>query len=368
VSAITLITREQDLQTICTELLAADQVAVDTEFFWERTFYPVLGLVQLATSDGRVWLIDTVAIADIRALGPVLASPTVIKLLHDAPQDLGILARATAVAPCRIFDTRLAAGFAGLDATCSLQSLLRETLAVDLPKTETRSNWLRRPLSDAQLRYAADDVLYLPKVRETLLARCADDTVRGWLADDLARLDDPAAYRERDPRQMYLRVKGYAMLAPQERAILRELAAWRETEARQRDWPRSHVLPDDTLLALARHAPTDLSALMRQPGVPHNLPPAIGKLLLAAIAEGRTLPPPVSPANGPIDDRRELKRRSDQLLEQIRVRCQPHGIDPALVASRGDAESLVQHLAAGSAESHPLTLGWRGRMTADFAP
>ena len=238
-----LITTSAGLEQVVERLQHADAVAVDTEFFWERTFYPILGLVQLATADGACWLIDTVRIKDIRALGPVLASPEVTKVLHDAPQDLGILARATGALPQTVFDTRLACGFAGFNSTSSLQALLRQALGIELSKAETRSDWLRRPLSANQVRYAADDVLHLLPLREFLLARCASDAVRGWLSEDLARLDDPELYRDRDPRLMYLRVKGSSRLEARQLAILRELGAWREEEARQRARRRCRKAP-----------------------------------------------------------------------------------------------------------------------------
>ncbi|HPK37407.1 MAG TPA: ribonuclease D, partial [Kiritimatiellia bacterium] len=154
----TLITTAADLADLNTRLLRAEAVALDTEFFWERTFYPVLGLVQLATPDG-CWLVDAVCLKDLSALAPLIASPSVTKVLHDAPLDLTILARATGAVPRSVFDTRLAAGFAGLSATLSLQALLQEVLGVTIAKGETRSNWLRRPLSENQIRYAAEDVV-----------------------------------------------------------------------------------------------------------------------------------------------------------------------------------------------------------------
>jgi ribonuclease D len=365
-----LITTADRLEELAAQLLRAGAVAVDTEFFWERTFYPILGLVQLATPDG-CWLVDTVRLSDIRALGPVLASPAVTKILHDAPQDLGILFRATGTAPRAIFDTRLAAGFGGLTSTCSLQALLRETVGVEISKAETRSDWLRRPLSASQLRYAADDVAHLPRVRDRLVERCASDAVRGWLAEELARLDDPALYQDRDPRLMYLRVKGGSRLTARQLAVLRELAAWRELEARQRDWPRAHVLPDDLLVALAARSPADRAAFNDVQGVPRAIPDAIVADMLAAVARGLALPDAACPepaANDDLTSKRALKPRSDRLLAHLAAACAPHGIDATLVASRAEAESYVQSLAQGTGADHPLAQGWRKALLADFAP
>ena len=365
-----LITTAERLERVAADLLNAEAVAADTEFFWERTFYPVLGLVQLATAEG-CWLVDTVSLRDLRALGPVIASPSVVKILHDAPQDLGILARATGAAPRAVFDTRLAAGFAGLESTCSLQSLLRETVDVEISKAETRSNWLQRPLSASQLRYAADDVIHLVRVREILLARCSSNTVRDWLDEELARFDDPAAYQERDPRQMYLRVKGGARLGARPLAVLRELAEWREHEARARDWPRAHVLPDDLLVALALRAPADRKGYSDVQGLPRNIPDAIVSDLLAAVARGAALPDGECPAPAESPDfasKRALKPKSDRLLANLAAACAQHGIDPALAASRAEADDYVWRLSQGSADGHPLTRGWRKNLITDFAP
>jgi ribonuclease D len=324
--------------------------------------------VQLATGDGSCWLVDTVRIKDIGALGPMLASPSITKVLHDAPQDLGILARATGVSPRQIFDTRLAAGFAGFGATCSLQALLREALGIELSKAETRSDWLRRPLSASQERYAADDVLHLLPLRETVLSRCASDSVRAWLREDLARLDDPTAYQDRDPRLMFLRVKGLARLNARQLAVLRELAAWREAEARQRDWPRGHFLQDGVLVALALLAPTDSAMLAGVPDMPHNMPEAVIADLLAAVARGVSVPDEECPQPSPDDfsSRRKLKAQSDRLLAHISALCAVHQIDPSLVASRADADTFVRQMVEGTAANHPLSRGWRNTFIAEF--
>ena len=365
-----LITTTGQLEQLAVRLLKADAVAADTEFFWERTFYPVLGLVQLATAEG-CWLIDAVRIRDLSALGPVLASAAITKILHDAPQDLGILARATGAMPRTVFDTRLAAGFARFSSTCSLQALLCDALGIELEKAETRSDWLRRPLSTNQLRYAADDVLHLIPLREKLLAGCADDTVRGWLHEDLARLDDPALYSDRDPRLMYLRVKGTSSLNPRQLAVLRELAAWREAEARQRDWPRGHVLQDSLLVAVAQRNPADRNALFRDvPDFPHKMPDDVLIRLLKAAACGLAVPNDECPQPSGLDfaAKHAVKAQSDRLLAHIKAACEPFSVDPALVASRAEVEGYVSLLGKGPVDNHPLSQGWRKTFVGDYVP
>ena len=363
-----LITTADDLASVAARLLDAEAVAVDPEFFWERTYYPVLGLVQLAADDG-CWLVDAVALRDLRALGPVLAAPGVTKLLHDAPQDLAILARATGAMPQTVFDTRVAAGFAGFSSTGSLQTLLRDALGIELTKAETRSDWLRRPLSEGQLRYAAEDVIHLLPLRAALLARCAGDFPRACLSEELARLDDAALYGDRDPRLMYQRVKGGSRLDSRPLAVLREAAAWREEEARQRDWPRGHVLPDTVLVALAEACPRDRAALAALPDFPRRMPDSATEALLTAVARGLALPAEAcpQPSGFGLAEKRALRAPSDRLLASICAACEAHGIDPALVASRADVESYLLARQKGQVAAHPLAQGWRARLLASSA-
>ena len=159
-------------------------VALDTEFVWERTYYPQLGLVQVGLSDDDCSLVDAAAL-DLTPLGEILEDPAIVKILHDAQQDLSLLRRATGSAARNVFDTQLAAGFVGLSATASLQDLVQALFDVTLPKTATRTDWLRRPLSDEQVDYALDDVRYLPEAREILLDRAERLGRAGWMAEEL---------------------------------------------------------------------------------------------------------------------------------------------------------------------------------------
>ncbi len=193
-----MIDTREALESLVERALTAECVALDTEFVWERTYYPRLGLVQVGFAEDDSALIDAAAFPDLAPLGRVLAAPSVVKILHDAPQDLTILRRATGAYPKNIFDTRRAAGFVGLSATLSLGDLLRETLGVSLTKTEARTDWLRRPLSANQQTYAHDDVRFMPAARAELLARARQRHREAWLHEELAAYDDPALYKEKD--------------------------------------------------------------------------------------------------------------------------------------------------------------------------
>ena len=166
--------------------LTKECVALDTEFVWNRTYYPKLGVIQLAIAGDDCHLIDTVALEDLSMLGGVLAHPDIELILHDAVQDLTILRQATGAFPRNIFDTRCAAGLANMSTTTSLAELLANTIGVELEKTETRTDWTQRPLSDKQLAYAIEDVCYMHEVRDVLRQRVAKIGRTQWLAEALA--------------------------------------------------------------------------------------------------------------------------------------------------------------------------------------
>ncbi|MEW6750042.1 MAG: HRDC domain-containing protein, partial [Candidatus Latescibacterota bacterium] len=253
-----MIDTPEALRTLVAQIRRCPSVALDTEFVWESTYYPRLGLVQLGLDDGTCHLVDAVALPDLAPLAEIIAAADLPKILHDAPQDLTILRRATGASPRNVFDTRCAAGLAGLSSTSSLLQLASTVLGVELDKTASRTNWLQRPLSPAQARYAVEDVRCLPPLRDALLARIRRLGRESWLREELLALDDPRLYEERDPREQYQRIKGAGRATPRELAVLRELAAWREEEARRSDRPRGRILSDDVLLHLARRKPRTL--------------------------------------------------------------------------------------------------------------
>ena len=170
-----------ELAAVCREAEAAGLVGLDTEFVWERTYYPQLGVVQLSIDQDRCYLVDTVVLDAFEPLGALLGNGQVVKILHDAPQDLTIMKRLTGVSPRNIFDTRVAAGFVGYRASLSLQDLTKYLLNLSLEKTETRTDWLKRPLSDKQVKYALDDVRWLPAIREKTLERANRNGRFAWM-------------------------------------------------------------------------------------------------------------------------------------------------------------------------------------------
>ncbi len=227
---------------------------LDTEFMRISTFFPRLALIQVVFGE-RIALIDPVAKAiELDALGEVLADPARLVVMHSASEDVEALATRFPRGVGQLFDTQIAAAFAGLGAGSGYQKLVREILGVDLPKAETRSDWLRRPLSPQQIEYAAHDVIYLPALHAALAARVAERGYTAWLVEDCARLIERARRRDADPEPQTA-LRGAADWQLPRQAMLRRVLRWREATARRTDTPRPWILDDSTALDLSSRPP-----------------------------------------------------------------------------------------------------------------
>ncbi len=348
----------QALAKLVERALDCKRVALDTEFVWNRTYYPKLGVIQLALADGDCSLIDPVAIADLSPLGALLEHPTVELILHDAQQDLAILRRATGAFPRTVFDTRCAAGFANMSSTTSLAELLAQTVGVVLDKTETLTNWVRRPLSEDQLAYAIEDVRYLHQARDVLQGRVEEIGRSTWLAEEMAAYDDPRLYQERDPREQFTRIKGTGRASARELAILRELAAWREEEAQRRDRPRNHILTDESLVLLARRKPQSREELGRLRALGNH---RYDRYLLEQIRRGLAVPDAECPPRPrrPRLDRETIERKLALSMDHLRRQSDAAQIDAPFVAARAEVRDLILSQGAATPENHRLLRGWR---------
>lgn len=356
-----MIDTAESLAALAHEARQNRYVALDTEFVWERTYYPKLGVVQVGWSEADVHLVDVLAVEDLEPLRRLLEDPDVVKILHDAQQDLTILRRATGGRPQNIFDTQRAAGFAGLRSSISLGGLLREALGVDLPKTESRTDWLRRPLSKQQTQYALDDVRHLPALCGALLERVEAKGHLDWLREELAAYDDPALYEEKDPREQYKRLSGTGRLGLKDLAVLRELAAWREEEARRRNRPRGFVAPDAALVAWARRKPRAAERVTPAKGFSEKQVRRHSAAIAEAVERGLKasydgLPRPSARS----EDEEALDAQLYLALSYLKGKCLADGIDAALVASRADVKAVISDGVDAAHNGHPLLHGWRG--------
>ncbi len=361
-----MITSRDDLQALIERALKTDAVALDTEFVWERTYYPRLGLIQLALSNEECFLIDPCALEDLSPIGELLADRKVVKIFHDAPQDLAILRSATGANPKNIFDSRLAAGFAGLSSTLSLADLIEILLDIKLEKTETRTNWLKRPLDPRQEEYALNDVRYLRAVRVLLLARAIPDA-RTWLEEELQRLDDPASYSGISDQERYLKIKGAGRLDRHALATLQELASWREEEARKRNKPRGHIIRDTVLLSIAEQQLRDHKSIQECGEISSRSVNAYGDKLIQLVNKGLGRPAEnCPPLLRNVKLNKKEKTALDKLHDFIILKSDIHGIDPALLGNKSQLKQLIKPNVPLSPENKQGK-GWRKRFLAELS-
>ena len=244
---------DKQLTELCTFWLKQSAIAIDTEFMRSETFYPHIGLLQIADNDG-VHLIDPLKISDRSPLIKVLLESSIIKVIHSCSQDLAVFHHYLGILPEPIFDTQIAAAFIGHGMAISYANLLKTLLGIDIPKQETRSNWLQRPLSDAQLHYAALDVAYLLPIYLQMQTRLEQQRQLTWVESDCQQLLDKTR-QSLEQSHYYTRIKSAWKLDCEELAILKALCDWREQQARRRDVPRNRIAKDDLLWELAVKKP-----------------------------------------------------------------------------------------------------------------
>ena len=349
----TLVTLPGQLEAAVFRLQGASRLAVDTEFMRERTYRAQLCLVQVA-SDTDCYLVDPLAGLDLAPLFATLADRGRLKILHAARQDLEVLLQSGGCVPAPVFDTQVAAALLGLPPQVGYAELIARRLGHSIDKGQTRTDWSRRPLTDAQLAYAADDVRHLLELHTDLAAALAAQGRAAWHAEDCAALEDPALYRT-EPADAWRRLRGLGRLRPREQAVARALAGWREQRAIDSDKPRGWILADEALYEIATRLPGSAQDLERLPGLPPALVRKRGEELLAlvAAAAGAAVEAAAEPA--PSRPTPEQTRRIGELQQRVRDRAAAIGVNPEVLATRRDVEALV----LGPREASALTRGWR---------
>jgi ribonuclease D len=341
----------------CAAWQALPFVALDTEFMRVDTFYPIAGLLQVSGGDGA-YLIDPLRISDWRPFAALLEAPNVVKVLHSCSEDLEVFLRLSGSLPAPLFDTQLAAGYLNLGFSMGYSRLVQALLDIELPKGETRSDWLQRPLSELQVRYAAEDVLHLVEVYRALMARLAPQKVE-WVLEDGAELVANLS-REVAPEDAWREAKLAWKLSRQQQAVLRALCAWREREARARNQPRNRVLREHSLWPLARTQPDNLVALARIEDMHPKTVRQDGETLLKLIREAAALPPEQWPEALP----EPLPIEASALLKKLRAVGQREGerldIVPELMLRKKTLEALLKSGFPNGPYQLPDSLrGWR---------
>ena len=336
---------------------------IDTEFMSEGRYRALLCLVQIAVDDpdapggSRILLIDTLADIDVTPLAELLADPAIEVVLHAGRQDVAILRRVWDTEFTNIFDTQLAAGFAGASAQAGYGNLLGAILGRRVGKTASYTRWDARPLTAEQLSYAAEDVAHLLELADELQRRLAETDRLDWAREECRRLE--SATDERDPETVWERLPRVGQLDPRARAVARELAAWRERTASQEDRPVGSVLADPALVELAKRQPSNRQGLEQIRGIHPSGMRRRGNAILEAIARGQHTPP---------IPREEARGRSEPgdapliaLAEALlRARSLEAGLAYELIASRSELEQIVAAARRSAPEPEVRTLaGWR---------
>lgn len=355
-----VVTDAERVAAIAVEIASAGAFAFDLEFVSEDRYVPELALLQLAWGDPAAPLlaaVDPLAV-DVAPLLALIADPAIEVVAHAARQDLGLLATVHGLTARGLVDTQLASAFAGLADQIGYARMVQKLFGASIDKGHQHTDWKRRPLSDAQLRYALDDVRYLLPAWRDLQARLDALGRVDWVREESERLARSASQR-RAPDDAYRVVGGWNALRPPALAALRELAAWREREALGSNTPPSWIATDPVLLEIARRAPADARELGRVRGVQSGLVRKHGEALLAALARagGKTLaadgPPPLA---GP------AQAQAAMVSAIVQARASEADLPARLVAARSDAETLVAAFGETGAGAGPLTEGWRHQL------
>lgn len=339
--------------------LAREVVALDTEFMRVRTFHAQAALFQVC--DGEAcYLVDPLAVRDLAPLARLLEAPDVLKVMHSCSEDLEVCERHLGALPDPLVDTQIVAAFCGYPLSVGYQKMLAREFDVHLGKSETRTDWLQRPLSPAQLHYAAEDVAFLPALWRVLAARLDGKPAGDWAREECAATLE--RFRSRAGAD-WRAIGGAWRLDPRALAVLRSLHAWREETARSRDLPRSWLVPDAALLALAELRPQREEQLVAVRELPDGVRRRHGRAILERVAaalalETAELPAPLPP---PLDT--EQGRRLKALRAHAIARGEALGVAPEMLARRRDFEELLRWCDGSGGGQPPAVLdGWRGEV------
>ncbi|WP_395091147.1 ribonuclease D [Armatimonas sp.] len=357
------LTRHAELDAFCTELkgrLADDpRLALDTEFIRERTYEPVLELVQVSTSDGLIALLDIPALGDLGALGPLLTDPEILKIFHAGGQDIEILTSLLGEMPTPFFDTQIAAAFAGYGTQVGYGALVQSVLKVRLSKEEGFSDWSRRPLTASMCSYAADDVRYLHMLHDRLMARLQRRGRTEWAQEQTVRVLTNAS-ETTQPEDLWKKVGSKQGLNRRELAILQELALWRDDEARRRNKPRRTILKDEPLVELAKRKPKTATAVLELRAV-KGVGTRQAEELVLAIQRGMEIPEsgwPVVESSPPLDEHGAALL--ELLSAVVKVRAMEEDLPPSLLAPSDALRQLAIQRTPEIVAS--LFTGWRGEL------
>jgi ribonuclease D len=352
------ISKPDELVAFCERASSSKILAVDTEFLREKTYYPRLCLLQLATPD-EIAAVDPIALSDLSAVTRLFADPTITKIFHACSQDIEVIDDAMGVVPTPIFDTQVAAAFLGQRMQMGYGPLVEVYTGVHLAKAESLTDWSRRPLDPEQLVYAEDDVRYLPGIYDKMISQLVERGRLAWLAPEMQAVCDPMRYRH-DPREAFRHAKRVTSLTRKQLAVTREVCAWRESTAMRRDVPRKWVMTDEVAIEISKRAPRDVARLRRIRGT-EQVGDRDAAQIVDAVRKGLACPaddlPKVDHHARPAA---ELESVIDLMYALLRLVSERSGVATQLIATRDDLYDF-----AVDRTTSPVSRGWRRDLLGD---
>ena len=348
------IANQEDLEAFANRAMRSSVLAIDTEFLREKTYYAKLCLLQLTTDDETA-IVDPFEVDDLRVLAPLLENESVVKLFHAGGQDLEILLREVGTLPRPLFDTQVAAALLGHTQQIGYAALVHAECGVTLKKIDSFTDWSRRPLSESQLEYAADDVAYLPRMYERMRAQLVELGRLAWLDRDFEDLADPKRYATNE-RERYRRLKRVSQLSRRQLAAAREVAAWRELEAQRRDVPRKWVVTDEQIVEACKREARTIDELFMVRGMSDRLSTKDARCVVALMSSALDAPPDAWPEpdrcgkNEP-----NVDAELDLMCALVRLRAKQNGVAFPTLASHDD----LARVARGYREGVDVLRGWR---------
>lgn len=354
--AIQYINRPEQLKKLCADIAKSEWIAVDTEFLREKTYYPKFCLLQLATPDWVV-CVDPIALPNLNSLFEAIYNPNIIKVFHSCRQDLEIFFHITGKLPTPIFDTQVAAPLLGFQDNPGYAMLVSSFLNINLTKAHTRADWSKRPLSDAEIEYAADDVIYLCEIYQIITEKLKELGRIDWLNADFEELTNPAHYFVK-PEKAWLKIKGQNKLTGKQLSIIQTLAEWREKTAQAENKPKNWLLRDELLFDLAKLQPETVDVLASVRAIGERTVQRYGKELCHLITLAKNRPPiPLTLKDRPAKKTQQQEAILDILTAVVRIRAEENELNPSILATRKDLEALLL-----GDEDCSLLYGWRFSM------
>ena len=359
------LTTDESLVCFCDQLKLSSVLAIDTEFVREKTYYHKLGLIQV--SNGVICAaIDPIHIKNLKPFLDLVRNQNTVKVFHAARQDLEILYRLCGEMIQPIFDTQIAAYVVGWGAQISFAKIVNKVLGKKIDKSETYTDWCRRPLSDSQIEYALDDVRLLFPVYENLKKVFQKLKREEWLQGEFELFESPVSFQTPSLEKLYMRIKSVRTLSPQKFAVICELVSWREQEAQSRDCLAKNIVRDESLLELARKSPDTVQGLGLIRGLHKNEIGRSKQMILAAIQRGLSLPLNKIPKLPELDVYKPHPGVEEMLSAFVQIRAEQLKIEPSVLAGSKTINDFVKYFDKKlDITNHPLLCGWRKNAIGD---